>query len=336
MVLAVGVPPLQRLVSSSPLLASCEELRGVNELRCSDVLAVRLWLDRPLTFRTPSNVVAGFDPGVGGTLFHLNDLQVGAGCCCCRGCRGESGSCQRIVRHDTEACGTHQGDGIPWQHATECCVQLPGSWLQLPRQDMGIVCIRPGSCHACRMPLTALTAIALLLPHRRMSQDVHCPVSTHVCGVLTVQDQYRDAGGAVLEFDLYHANSLLPCSDEALVDKLLRQYLPVACPEAGVLPPAVQDASVLRAVRAVTQFSPGSAAHLPPISVASCAGLFVAGDCVEQGPGTHGAKGLSQEKAYVTGLQVGGWAQRGAHRSSCMGMTLLRHLAVGVSMRFAC
>ena len=31
----------------------------------------------------------------------------------------------------------------------------------------------------------------------------------------------------------------------------------------------------------------------------------MAGDWVAQGPGTHGAKGLSQEKAYVTGLQAG-------------------------------
>jgi hypothetical protein len=31
----------------------------------------------------------------------------------------------------------------------------------------------------------------------------------------------------------------------------------------------------------------------------------VAGDCVNQGPGAHGCKGLSQEKAYVTSLQVG-------------------------------
>ena len=31
----------------------------------------------------------------------------------------------------------------------------------------------------------------------------------------------------------------------------------------------------------------------------------MAGDWLAQGPGTHGAKGLSQEKAYVTGLQAG-------------------------------
>lgn len=31
----------------------------------------------------------------------------------------------------------------------------------------------------------------------------------------------------------------------------------------------------------------------------------MAGDWLAQGPATHGAKGLSQEKAYVTGLQAG-------------------------------
>jgi hypothetical protein len=46
---------------------------GVN---CSDVLAVRLWLDQKLRLRSPSNVVAGFDEGVGGTFFQLDSLQV--------------------------------------------------------------------------------------------------------------------------------------------------------------------------------------------------------------------------------------------------------------------
>ena len=43
---------------------------------------------------------------------------------------------------------------------------------------------------------------------------------------------------------------------------------------------------------------------MPP-SALSLPGVFMAGDWLAQGPGTHGAKGLSQEKAYVTGLQAG-------------------------------
>ena len=43
---------------------------------------------------------------------------------------------------------------------------------------------------------------------------------------------------------------------------------------------------------------------MPP-TVVSLPGVLMAGDWLAQGPGTHGAKGLSQEKAYVTGLQAG-------------------------------
>ena len=42
-----------------------------------------------------------------------------------------------------------------------------------------------------------------------------------------------------------------------------------------------------------------------PQTALSLPGLFMAGDWLAQGPGTHGAKGLSQEKAWVTGLQAG-------------------------------
>jgi len=129
------------------------------------------------------------------------------------------------------------------------------------------------------------------------------------------QDQYQGEPGSVLEFDIYHAETLLPMSDDAVVEKLLSSYLPAALGRtggragAGAAAAAAVDASVLRFRSATTVFSPGSAAALPPICT-SIPNVFVAGDCVAQGPGTHGAKGLSQEKAYVSGLQVRlrGWA----------------------------
>jgi hypothetical protein len=46
LVLAAGVRATQRLVSSSPALAAAEDLRRVEALRCGDVLAARVWLDR--------------------------------------------------------------------------------------------------------------------------------------------------------------------------------------------------------------------------------------------------------------------------------------------------
>lgn len=131
------------------------------------------------------------------------------------------------------------------------------------------------------------------------------------------QDQYASEPGSVVEVDIYHAEALLPLSDDDVIRRLLGSYLPAALgatsgggsnggSSGGGQPlTAVLDASVLRFRGATTVFSPGSEAALPPIC-SSVPNVFAAGDCVAQGPGTHGAKGLSQEKAYVSGLQVGG------------------------------
>ena len=53
-----------------------QELAGIRKLSTVDVAAVRLWLDRRVKPTTASNVMAGFDEGVGATFFDLNALQV--------------------------------------------------------------------------------------------------------------------------------------------------------------------------------------------------------------------------------------------------------------------
>lgn len=53
-----------------------QELVKVGRLSTVDVAAVRLWLDARVQPETPSNVMAGFDEGVGATFFDLNTLQV--------------------------------------------------------------------------------------------------------------------------------------------------------------------------------------------------------------------------------------------------------------------
>eukprot|EP00879_Flechtneria_rotunda_P025332 GHRR01026911.1.p1 GENE.GHRR01026911.1~~GHRR01026911.1.p1 ORF type:complete len:257 (+),score=94.03 GHRR01026911.1:1586-2356(+) len=123
---------------------------------------------------------------------------------------------------------------------------------------------------------------------------------------------YRKEPGSVLEFDLYHAEPLIPLSDDAITRRLLQHYLAPALRCSNSIQPAalkVKDSCVLRFKRAVTKFSPGSHSMLPNITT-SIPNVFVAGDCVKQGPGTHGCKGLSQEKAYVSGLQAGNHAAR--------------------------
>ena len=39
------------------------------------------------------------------------------------------------------------------------------------------------------------------------------------------QDMYKGAAGSVLEFDMYHAEPLLPLSDEAIIQRILQTYL---------------------------------------------------------------------------------------------------------------
>ncbi|KAK9832047.1 hypothetical protein WJX81_001885 [Elliptochloris bilobata] len=74
-VLAVGVKAMQQIVAASPQLAAAPDLAHVRGLGTDDVMAVRLWLDGVVRPATASNVVAGFDAGVGATVFDLSSLQ---------------------------------------------------------------------------------------------------------------------------------------------------------------------------------------------------------------------------------------------------------------------
>lgn len=71
--------------------------------------------------------------------------------------------------------------------------------------------------------------------------------------------------------------------------------------ESGFEGSQVIDSSVLRFKGAVTLFGPGSHQHMPS-TITSFQNVFMSGDWLQQGPGAHGARGLSQEKALVTGL----------------------------------
>ena len=62
----------------------------------------------------------------------------------------------------------------------------------------------------------------------------------------------------------------------------------------------VVDSHVVRCPGAVTWFSPGSFDSRPPLET-SLSNVVCAGDWVRMGDREHGAKGLCQERAYVSG-----------------------------------
>ena len=67
---------MKKLISNCPALGTRSEFRGIMNLKGLDVIATRLWLDQSLPTKFPANVLAGFEPGVGGTYFNLSELQV--------------------------------------------------------------------------------------------------------------------------------------------------------------------------------------------------------------------------------------------------------------------
>ncbi len=110
-----------------------------------------------------------------------------------------------------------------------------------------------------------------------------------------LHDEYRDEPGSVIEADFYHANQLLPLSDEQIVAKVQRD-LTTCIPEFGEA--KVVDYSVIRVPQGVTHFAPGSYQYLLPAKT-SIENVFLSGDWIVN---RHGS--WSQEKAYVTGLEA--------------------------------
>uniref|UniRef100_A0A7S2VEM7 Amine oxidase domain-containing protein n=1 Tax=Entomoneis paludosa TaxID=265537 RepID=A0A7S2VEM7_9STRA len=101
----------------------------------------------------------------------------------------------------------------------------------------------------------------------------------------------------ILEVDYYHANPLLVMNDEQLVEKVksdLDCMLGNTCKAARVL-----DAAIVRLPNAVNWYYPDSYKDMPDLKSSALSNVYFAGDLVRT---RHGS--WSQEKAYVTGIEV--------------------------------
>ena len=110
-----------------------------------------------------------------------------------------------------------------------------------------------------------------------------------------LHDEYQDEPGSVIEVDFYHANQLLPQTDEQIVSKVHRD-LGICIPDFRYA--KVIDRSIIRVRQGVTHFAPGSYQHLLRAKT-SIPNLYMSGDWIIN---SHGS--WSQEKAYVTGLEA--------------------------------
>lgn len=122
----------------------------------------------------------------------------------------------------------------------------------------------------------------------------------------TLQEEFAKEMGSVLEVDLYHANPFMPLSDKVVIEKIMKYLSQCDKRFRGT---QIVDSSVLRYKEAVTLFGPGSHQYMASTKT-SFSNLFIAGDWLKQGPGSHGARGLSQEKSYVSGLIAANAATR--------------------------
>jgi uncharacterized protein with NAD-binding domain and iron-sulfur cluster len=105
----------------------------------------------------------------------------------------------------------------------------------------------------------------------------------------------------VVASDFYNATAIAQLSDQAIVDCLMQELLPMAQP--AFRQALVVDQEVRRYPGSVSLFSPGSFQQRPPLETA-LPGLVCAGDWVRMGEREFGAKGLCQERAYVCGLEA--------------------------------
>lgn len=109
--------------------------------------------------------------------------------------------------------------------------------------------------------------------------------------------------GSVVACDFYNAGALLSLPDEEIVRILMEDLLPSAVPAFDAA--RVVDSWVGKYAGTVSWFAPGTYTKRPRLEgTPEIRNLKCAGDWVRMGEMEHGAKGLCQERAYVSGLQA--------------------------------
>lgn len=114
----------------------------------------------------------------------------------------------------------------------------------------------------------------------------------------------KEERGSVVACDFYNAGALMAMSDADLIKTLTEDLLPSAVSK--FKDAKVVDSWVGKYAGTVSWFSPGSYDKRPPLEGAGnkLPSVKCAGDWVRMGEREHGAKGLCQERAYVSGIEA--------------------------------
>ncbi|WP_036486141.1 FAD-dependent oxidoreductase [Myxosarcina sp. GI1] len=155
--------------------------------------------------------------------------------------------------------------------------------------------------------LAELKGIDVLATRLWFDRQIEVPLPSNACfgfdanvgwtffDLNALQDEYHSEPHTVIEADFYHADRLLPMSDEQILAKVQRD-LATCIPDFGEA--EIIDSSIIRVKEGVTHFFPGSYQNLLPATT-PIPNLFMSGDWIVT---RHGS--WSQEKAYVTGLEA--------------------------------
>jgi len=122
-------------------------------------------------------------------------------------------------------------------------------------------------------------------------------------GKVTVDED--ETLGSVVACDFYNAGSLMSLQDEDIVKILTDELLPSAVSKFADA--KLVDSWVGKYGGVVSWFSPGSYALRPPLEGAGngiLPNVKCSGDWVRMGEREHGAKGLCQERAFVSGFEA--------------------------------
>merc|ERR1712087_582330 len=111
--------------------------------------------------------------------------------------------------------------------------------------------------------------------------------------------------GSVVACDFYNSGGLMSLKDEDIVKILTNELLPSAV--SRFADAKLVDSWVGKYSGVVSWFSPGSYDKRPPLEGAGndvLPNIKCAGDWVRMGEREHGAKGLCQERAFVSGFEA--------------------------------